>query len=100
MRRAGGAVSRGERRRQTRCPPIEEGLHVGWPEAITDRLQMDRIGAGEKPVIQTVKDDAGATQLLLHPRVAVETDLDGIRPVGAERQKRRPPVGVLHVSCT
>ncbi len=73
---AGGAIDRGQRRRQARRPAIEEPLHVGRPELIADRLQVRGIGTGEEAVVETVKRDVRAPQLLLHPLVAVETELD------------------------
>ena len=97
VRVAGVAIGRGQRRRQPRRPPIKEPWHVGWPELIAERLQARRVGAGEKPIIETVKGDVGATQLLLHPLVTVETELDRIGQEGSELQKRRPPLRVLDV---
>ena len=53
MRVAGGAIDRGQRRRQPRRPAIEERLHVGRPELIADRLQARRVGTREEAVVET-----------------------------------------------
>ena len=94
---AGGPINRGDRGREPRRPPIEEGLHVGRSELVTDRLELRRIGAREKPIVETVEGDGRAPQLLLHPFMPIETELDGIRHIGAELQERRAPVGILDV---
>ncbi len=78
MRVAGRAVGCGHRCGEPRRPAIEKGVHVGRPEAIADRLRARRVGTCEEPIVETVKRDLGAPQLLLDPLVAVETQLDSL----------------------
>ena len=64
---AGGAIGRGQRRRQPRRPAIEERLHVGRPELIADRLQTRRRRHSEKAVVETVKGDVRRAAAVASP---------------------------------
>ena len=60
-------------------------------------MQRDRIGTGEKPVVERLEPDALPTQLLLHPFVAIETEFHGVRQIGADLHERRTPVAIVDV---
>jgi hypothetical protein len=90
-------AARGQRGREPRGPAIKERLHVGGAELIADGLQAWRIGTCEEAIVETLERHARASQLLLDPFVAVETQLDRIREIGPDFQERRPPLGVLDV---
>ena len=94
---AGGAVGRGHRPGQPMRPAIEEGLHVGRPERVAGRLQRRRVGTVQKAVVETLEAHPLATEVLLHPLVPVEAELDRIRQVRADLEERRAPVAIVHV---
>ncbi len=94
---AGGAIRGRERGRDHRGPPVEECLHVGGPEPVTDRLQRRRVLTGGEPVGQRGVADTGVVALLFGPLVPVEPDLGGIGEVGADLDEAGPEVGVEHV---
>jgi hypothetical protein len=96
VRVAGGPVRCGHRHRQSPGPPIEEGLHVGGPELIADRLQAVRGSAREKAIVEAL-NTVRAPELWLHTLVPIQTELDGIRQVGPDLEERRTPLGILHV---
>jgi hypothetical protein len=60
-------------------------------------LESGRVVAGEKAIVQALKADALAQQLLLDPLVAVQAQLDRVGQVGADFEERRAPVAVLDV---
>src|SRR5213593_4697940 len=78
-------------------PPIEQLLKVTGPELVTDRLQADGIGARQKPVIETGEGNLLAPQLLFHPLVAIQTDLDRVRYIRADLDEGWSPGGVLQI---
>ena len=67
------------------------------PSASQAACKRGGVGAGEKPIVEALKANAIAAEALLHPLVAVETELDGIGQVGADLQERRPPVAIVDV---
>jgi hypothetical protein len=91
----GAAVGRRERPGETLRPAVEKRLDVGRPERIARGLECDRIGTGEKPVVERLKPTVSAPQVLLHPLVAVETEFHGIRQIGADLHKCRTPVAIV-----
>jgi hypothetical protein len=93
----GGPIDRGQRRGQPRGPAIEERLHVSRSEAIADRLEPRGVGTREEAVVETVKGHVGAPQLLLHPLVAVEAQLDRIGQIRPKLDERRAPLRILDV---
>ena len=93
----GGTISGGERGRDHVDPAVEEPLHVGRSEPVTDRLQRVGVVAGGEPVGQRPVADAGAVGLAFGPLVAVEPHLGRIREVGADLDEPRPELGVEHV---
>ena len=97
MRVAGGPVDGGERPRQALRPPVEERLHVGGRELVTPGLQAGGLRTRQEAVVQTLERQVRAAQLLLHPLVTVQTDLHGIREIGADLQEGRSPLLVLDV---
>jgi hypothetical protein len=86
-----GPVGRGHRPREPLRPAIEEGLHVGRAERIAGGLQRGGIAAAEKPVVETLKAHALATQVLLDPLVPVETELHRIRHVRSDLEEGWAP---------
>jgi len=94
---AGATVGRGERPGETMRPAVKEGLDVGGPQRIAGGWQRDGIGTREKPVVERLEPNALATQLLLHPFVAVETEFHRIRQIGADLHERRTPVAIVDV---
>ncbi len=97
MRVAGGAIARSHGCRDARGPAIEERLHVGRPQRIADGLQARGVGAREKAIVETVERDPLPPQLLLHPLVAVEAQLDRIREIRPKLEKGWAPVRILNV---
>jgi hypothetical protein len=94
----GRAFLGGHRPRQAMGPAVEEGrLDVGRPERIAGSLQGGRVGAREKPIVEALKANAIAAEALLHPLMAVETELHRIREIGADLEKGGPPIAVLDV---
>ena len=93
----GGAVRGRHRPRQTLRPAIEEGLDVGRAERIAGGLHGGWIGTRQKPIVETFEGDPVATEALLDPFVAVETEFHGIRQIRPDLEERRPPRGVLHI---
>ena len=94
---AGRAIGGGQRGRDARDPAIEERLDVTGGEAVADRLQPLRLGAGRKPVRQRGVAKTGVVGLALGPLVPVEPDLRRIGEVGADLDEARPEVGVADV---
>src|SRR5262245_20434112 len=78
-------------------PPIEAVLEVTRPQRIAGGLQREGIATREKPVVQTLEADPLSRQLLFYPFVAVQTDLDRIRDIGADLDEGRSPGGILEV---
>ena len=69
-----------------------------WPGRGDHRwLAAARVGTREETVVETLKGDVRASELLLDPLMPVETELDGIRQIRPELEKRRPPFAILHV---
>src|SRR2546426_99556 len=58
--------------------------------------KRDPRGWGD-PGVEARKPDALPAQVLLHPLVPIETQLDGIRDVRADLQKGGTPVSVVDV---
>ena len=46
---------------------------------------------------RTLKANAIAAEALLRPLMAVQTQLQGIRQIGADFEKRRPPLTIVYV---
>ena len=90
MRVACDAVCGSERPRQSMGPSIEEGLHVARPQSITGSLQSGGIGTREESVVEALKTNVLTPELLLHPLVPVQTDLDRIRQIGTDLEEARP----------
>src|SRR5262249_16212074 len=82
----------GHRPRQPSGPAFEECLDVGRTERIAGRLQHGGVGAGEKPIVETLEADPLAPQPLLHPLVPVETQLHRVRQVGPNLEERSGPL--------
>jgi hypothetical protein len=72
-------------------------LNLGVAQFIADRLQPRRIGAGEEAIVQRLEGDARLAQLVLHPFVAVEVELDPKGRVRTDLEERRPEVLILEV---
>ena len=81
---AGGAIGRGQRPGQPRAPSDRRTL-ARRPARAHRRCACRRVGSAQarKPLSRLSKRECGAPELLLDPLVAVETELDGIRQVGA-----------------
>src|SRR5437899_8730440 len=94
---AGRAFGGRHRPGQPMRPAVEERLNVGGTERIAGGLERGGVGAGEEAVVETFKANAIAAQALLHPLMAVQTQLHRIRQIRADFEKRRPPVSILHV---
>src|ERR1700674_5206639 len=94
---AGGAVRGRHRPRQLLRPAIEEGLDIRRAQRVAGGLQGRRIRTREEAVVEALKPDALAAQTLLHPLVPVQTQLDGIRDVGADLEKAGTPVSSVDV---
>src|SRR6516225_6356680 len=92
-----GPILGPQRPRKTLRPPIEEALNVARPQRITRGLQRHGIGTRQKTIVQTLEADPLSAQLLLHPFVAVQTDLDRVRDVRADLDEGRAPRGILEV---
>jgi len=93
----GRAFLGGHRPRQAMRPAVEEGLDVGRPERIAGSLQGGGVGARKEPIVEALEANAIAAEALLHPLMAVETELHRIREIGADLEKGGPPVTVLDV---
>ena len=93
MRIACPVIGGRERRGHPCGPAVEKGLHVRRAEAIAGGLQRRRGGTREKSVVETVKRDARAPELLFHPLVPVETQLDRIRQIGRTSERPDPTRG-------
>jgi hypothetical protein len=78
-------------------PAVEKALDVRRPERIAGGLQSGRIGTREKAIVEALKPDAIAAEPLFDPFMAVETELDWIREVGADLEERRTPLAVVKV---
>ena len=78
-------------------PPVKKLLQVARPELVTERLQPSGIGAREKAVVETCERDARPAQLLFHPFMPVETQLDRIRDIGPDLDERGAPLRVLRI---
>src|SRR6202011_107298 len=94
---AGASILGSQRPGKSVRPAIEKLLNVTGPELVAEDLQAYRIGARQKAIVETGERDLGAPELLLHPLVPVQTDLDGIRHIRTDLNERRPPVLVLHI---
>jgi len=94
---AGSSVLRAQRPGQAVGPPVKELLQILGPELITQGLQPGGIGAREEAVVETGERDPGAAQLLFHPLVPVQADLDGIRHIRPNFEERRAPVQILDI---
>ena len=94
---AGRAFVGGHRPRQAMRPAVEEGLDVGGPERIAGGLQRVGVGAGQEAVVEALEANAIAAEALLHPLVAVETELHRIRQIGPDLQEGRAPVAIVDV---
>ena len=94
---AGAAVGRRERPWETLRPAVEEGLHVGGPQRVARGLEGDWVGTGEKHVVERREPNPLAMELLLHPLVAIETDLHRIRQIGTDLQEAGAPVAIVDV---
>ena len=78
-------------------PAVEERLDVGGAEGVAGGLQGGGVGTREEAVVETLEPNALAAEVLLDPLVAVETELHGIRQVGADLEKAGTPVAVVDV---
>jgi hypothetical protein len=93
----GGTVRVGHWPRQTVRPAIEEGLHVGGAECVAGGLERDGIGAGPEAVVETLEANTIAPEALLHPFVAIETELHGIGQIRADLEERRAPRPIVDI---
>ena len=94
---ASGAIGGRQWPGQPLRPAIEEGLDVAGAQRITGRLQGGGIGTREKAVVETLETNAVPPELLFHPLMAVETNLDRIRQIGADLDERRAPLAIVDV---
>src|SRR5207237_8943324 len=93
----GRAFGRGHRPWQTMRPAIKEGLDVGRTEGITGVLESGRVGTGQEPVVEALETNAAACEPLLHPFMAIETELHRIREIAPDITEGGNPVAVMDV---
>src|SRR5712691_3534562 len=86
-----------ERPRQALRPAVEEALNVLRTELAADLFQPLRLPAGQETVVQCLESEMLSPQLLLHPFVSVQAELDRVRQVGPDLEEGGPPLEVLDV---
>jgi len=95
-----GSIDLRQRPGQTLDPAIEERLNIARAKRVAHGLQARRVLAPAKAVVERLKGNAGLSQLLVRPMVAVQAQAHRVGQIGADLDKSRAPLGVLTYKYT
>ena len=95
-----GSIDLRQRPGQTLDPAIEERLNIARAKRVAHGLQARRVLAPAKAVVERLKGDAGLSQLLVRPMMAVQAQAHRVGQIGADLDKSRAPLGVLTYKYT
>src|SRR5262249_39717299 len=94
---ASGTILRGKGMGQAGQPAAQQLVDLLGPELFTDGLQPFGIGAGSEAVVQRLVGDSLLLELTLGILVTVQTQLGGVRKIGAELQEEGAEVWIQTV---
>jgi hypothetical protein len=90
-------VCGGQGQGQPCLPLVEESLDLFGSQLVAEHLQLLRVLAGEKAVVQRLEVNPNLAQLLFGPFMPIQIDLDGIRHVAANLDEAGAEVHILHI---
>ena len=94
---AGATVLSRERMGQASQPFAQQAIDPFCRQPVTDRLQLGRVGTGQKAIIECGKGNAALCQLALGIFVAIDTEAGIVGKVGTELEKEGAEVPVNRI---